>query len=499
MVSAMLTYVVSMAVSFFLSPYIVENIGVEANGFIGLANSFITYASLLTVALNSMAGRFITICYQRKEYEKANIYYNSVFYANLLIAGLLLIVSIPVVLFLEKLVEIPTAMIWDVKILFLVLFLNFILSLFYSTFSVATFATNRLYLDSLRGIESVFIRVVVLVGCFVLFSPRVFYVGLATLLMTVYSTAFSYHYRKKLLPHIRVRRSFFRFSAVKEIVLSGLWNTVTQLGHILQSGLDVLIANLFINSTAMGVLSLSKTIPSAISGVVARMASVFAPELTLDYANDDIDGLVRRVKQSMKLMSTVVTIPVVVFMINGDQFYHLWTPSQDHRLLHILSVMALGSMIISGGINVVYKIFTVVNKLRWNSLTVLGQGVLSTLVVFILLKTTDWGLYVIALTSEVFGLIRVLGFVLPYSARCLNQKWYEFYPAALKPLIPAAIMLVLGYGIKQTLTVNSWLRYIVFCAVLAVMSLALNVLIILDKNDRVELLHVVKKLLRKAD
>ena len=77
MVASMITYVVSMLVSFFLSPYIVENIGVEANGFIGLANNFISYASLITIALNALASRFITINIYRNNYENANKYFSS--------------------------------------------------------------------------------------------------------------------------------------------------------------------------------------------------------------------------------------------------------------------------------------------------------------------------------------------------------------------------------------------------------------------------------------
>ena len=70
----------NVLISFFLSPFIVKNIGVEANGFVTLANNFVTYAQLIVSALNSMAARFIAIAYVKKDYKKANLYYNSVFW-----------------------------------------------------------------------------------------------------------------------------------------------------------------------------------------------------------------------------------------------------------------------------------------------------------------------------------------------------------------------------------------------------------------------------------
>ncbi len=63
----------------------------EANGFVTLANNFVTYANLIVTALNSMAARFITVEYVKKNYKKANLYYNSVFWGNLIVVAVFII------------------------------------------------------------------------------------------------------------------------------------------------------------------------------------------------------------------------------------------------------------------------------------------------------------------------------------------------------------------------------------------------------------------------
>ena len=78
LVSSILAFIINMGISFFLTPYITKNIGVEAYGFVSLGTQFINYASLVTIALNSMAGRFITIEIHKKNWESANKYFNSV-------------------------------------------------------------------------------------------------------------------------------------------------------------------------------------------------------------------------------------------------------------------------------------------------------------------------------------------------------------------------------------------------------------------------------------
>ena len=90
-ISGLAVLITNVCISFFLSPYIIRTIGVEANGFVTLANNFVAYADLAVTALNAMAARFITISYVNKDYKKANIYYNSVFWGNLVIVGALLI------------------------------------------------------------------------------------------------------------------------------------------------------------------------------------------------------------------------------------------------------------------------------------------------------------------------------------------------------------------------------------------------------------------------
>ena len=66
-IAQFIAFFVNVGVSFFLTPFIVQNIGVDANGFVTLANNFVDYAQLFTVALNSMAGRFITIKIHQKQ------------------------------------------------------------------------------------------------------------------------------------------------------------------------------------------------------------------------------------------------------------------------------------------------------------------------------------------------------------------------------------------------------------------------------------------------
>ncbi|MFK2103172.1 hypothetical protein ACIXFR_17455 [Bacteroides fragilis] len=156
MIAQVIAFLVNVGIGLLLTPYIVKSIGKEAYGFVGLANNFISYAQIVVLALNSMAARFVTICVNRGEYVQASKYFSSVFYSNLFLSIILFVFSLVVVVNLECLINIPVEMSNDVKMLFALIFLNFILSVFFSVYSIATFTRNRLDLASIRNITSNF-------------------------------------------------------------------------------------------------------------------------------------------------------------------------------------------------------------------------------------------------------------------------------------------------------------------------------------------------------
>lgn len=493
MSASILAYVINFAISFFLSPYIVKNVGVDAYGFVGLANNFISYATLITIAVNAMASRFVTIKLCEKDYEGANKYFSSVFIANTFLATVMGVAFIAIWLFLEKLINIPQNIFWDVKILFAMLFFNCVLSTMSSIFSVATFATNKLYLASIRSIESHALKALIVVPLFVLFAPRVSFLGASTLICGVYVIIFNIYYTKKLLPDIKIRKKHFDFKAIKELVASGVWSLINRVGQLLLDGLDLLITNLFINPVAMGVLSLAKTIPSIMNGIIGSTVSVFSPNFTFLYAENKQDELVLSVKQSMRIMGVIANLPVIVLIVCGELFFSLWQPTQNANELQLLSVLTCGTIIFSGGINCIYNIFTVVNKLKVNSLVVVGSGALNALIVFILLKTTGLGIYAVAGVSTVLSIVRNLAFTAPYGARCLKLKWYAFYPDIARPVIFVIISVAIGYALKQFVTFSGWLGLVAEAAIIGVIAVVIGLFIMLSKAERKIVLSKFKR------
>jgi len=496
MIAQVVGFVVNLGISFLLTPFIVQNVGSEAYGFVGLANNFVGYAQVITVALNSMASRFITIKIHENDVEGSNRYFTSVVIANLVTALVLSIPSALIILNLNKIVNVSDTILMDVQWLWAFIFLNFLVSILSSTYSVATFVRNKLYLSSIQGIISNLLRVGVLIVAFSFFVPSVWYVGLAVLIATLYLYVWNVYYTKKLLPEIKVNRQYFDISVIKTLLSSGIWNSFTRLSSILSTGLDLLVTNLYVSSAAMGVLSVAKTVPSAILTLFGTLASVYAPQLTISYAKKDYEDMKNQLLASIKFLGMFACIPVAALFAYGEIFYKLWVPSQDANLLYTLTILSCIEFMFVLPLEGLWNLFTATNKVKQTSIYMFVNSIVTIVIVLVALQFTDDNnlkLYIIAGTSTAFSVIRSLVFLPIYGAHCLNIKWTAFYPSILKNTLSVVVASAFAVLLRNALNIDGWFMLIVAGALTSVFALAFNFTVLLNKEERRAIMNRVTR------
>lgn len=486
-VAQLLSFGVNIGIGFFLTPYIIETVGSTAYGFVGLANNFVSYVQILTIALNSMAGRFIAISFYKDKMEDVKKYYTSVLFANLFIS---LVLSVPITLaliYLDKIVNVPVELLSDVRLLWAFLFGTMIISIVGSIFSNAAYVRNRLELISMRTIESNVLKAVLLIGTFSLLAAKVWYVGLASLVCGLYVMCINVYYTKKLMPFVEIKKSYFDFQKIKELIISGVWNSISQLGSILSTGLDLLITNLFVGAGPMGIVSVSKTIPTYVQSLFITVSSVFAPQLTISYAQDDIEDVKRQLSTAMKIMGLFASIPIAVIASYGTAFYHLWTPSQDARMLMLLTGAAVLEYPVSLLVYPLENIFVTTNKVKISSLTTIICSLCSCITVFIVVPrvNNEFGkMLVVVGVSCLYNLIKNTVFIPKFCARILKINAGFFYTIIGKSVISTGVLVLIALLIKSKYTVSSWMQLILAICLIAIIGLSINVVFLLNRRDR---------------
>lgn len=492
-------FAITIIISLFVTPIIVEALGGEAYGFVSLAGNFVNYAALATVALNAMAGRFISIEIYRKDFSAANRYFSSVFFANLVIILALIPVFTGVVLWLEHLIEIPEYLVADVKFAFAVTFLQFLINLLFSRYETATFVTNRLYLNQKNTLIAACMRLAITLLTFRFFSVRISIFVSATMLGSLFCNVMNLVYTKRYLPELKISRRFFDFSSIKELLSSGVWSLVSKLSSILLDGLDLLLANLFVGPLEMGALALSRTVTTMFYSLRGTLDYPFAPSMTKCFAQGDTAGLVRTVRMGNKVLGIIMIAPIAVFAIYGSDFFALWVPTEDNMMIQILALLAMVNLLASACINSVFTLFSVTNRVKLPALVTLLTGILTVAINLFLLRFTDLGVYAIAGTASFLGLLRNCIFTPLYGAHCLKVKKGTFYKEIVTGNICLIMnLLICGVFYRFISAGETWGSLIVSCVVTALICAVVNSFIVLSKEDRNIVFNMLKKRLIKG-
>ena len=499
MIAQFITFFINLAVNFFLTPYITANVGKEVYGFVNLAFQTTGYVTIFTSALNAMVGRYITINLSKKDYKSANMYFSSVIVANTIISLALVGPSVFAILFLDKWLQIPAQYTIDVKLLWMFIFIDFLLSLCTNCYGVATYASNRLDLSAKRSTENTFIRAISLLLLFSFFVPRVWYVGFTKFICGFWIIITNIYYTRTLVPQLRFNKAAVKVKAVLELIKVGIWNSVQQLSTILINGCDMLITNIYIDAASMTLMGFAKTVPNYLMSIIGIVSGSFGPQMTILYGKGDMDEFIKYVKSAIKVCGFICSVPILGFIAFGTHFFHLWLPTLTTGEVHtvqILSILILAQTIFDVYIYPLYTVNQITTRLRVPVLVSLGIGVANIFGSIILCVHTDLGVYAIQIVSSVLLTARVFFFAPIYAAYILNQKWWIFYGPLFRGAASSAVTLVIFYGILNFINIDSWLILVIAAIVCGVVGYTINYFIVLNKNERQMAKEIVAKKLK---
>ncbi|MCI8861781.1 MAG: MATE family efflux transporter [Lachnospiraceae bacterium] len=498
MTAQLLAFAVNMLLGFILVP-VIDSMIPNAYGFTDIANKFVQAAQIIVSALNTMASRFITIHIHRNDREEANRYFSSVFFANVLMAVVFMAPAMFVVVYLGHIFQVPPeASLPDIQMLFFFIFVNFLISITTSVFGVAPYSKDRLELSSVATILGEVVRLAVLFVSYFFFRPYLWYVGCASVASTLVQAAANLFFTRRLLPDMEVKKKHFRWEKVRELVSLGAWNSVTRLGQLLLDGLSTSIANIMISAAAMTTISISTQVPTVISNLMGTIAGVFNPQMTIAYAKEDKKQLLEIIASADRIMIFIISIPIAFMTVFGKAFFQLWIGrTQDPGELYILALLNVGTLFVSASIQVLYHVFLITKRVKLNSVVILLSGILTTATVFVLLETTDLGVYAIAGVSTFYGILRNLVFTPIYAARCLKVKWYTFYGDILLGLASIGAICLTALPFQLLIEIDGWIKLFAVGIAAGAAALAVNFLIVLRKNERKMVLDMVRKKLQR--
>lgn len=500
MLSSIVAFAVNLGINFFLTPFVVERLGVEAYGFLGLSSNIIGYTTIITIALNSMAGRFITICYQKGKIKEANQYFSSVFYSNLALSSIVALVLLLFLFNLESWFDIPNHLVIDVKLLFSFSILTTIVGLLGNVYAIATFIKNRLELSSIRQIVGNVIRAVLIIILFGFFPAHLWYYGIVSVIVGIYIVLTNIKFTRHLTPEFHLSTFDYNWEKVKELLSAGVWNLVNKLGNILSKGFNLVIANVCISAAAMGYYSLTLTIPSLIISLFAMISGVFAPIFTILYAQQKNEELKYEILKAIRICGFFANIPLVCLFAFGDDFYALWLPNEDSSKLQLLTIVGSINSVISMPLEPLWNVFTITNKLKYSTLFIFGQNIIifATLMASMLfVDSPDYRLLILAGAGTFWNNVKNLTFLPMYGAHCLGINKFTFYKPLFKSVFSFAVSIGISLSLSMIFVIDTWISFVLVVLLISTICIIVNSVIILNSSDRKLLVQKTRNVIKR--
>jgi len=482
-------------VSFLLTPYITKTLGMGAYGFISLSITLTSYIDIITVALTAFSTRYIAIEYHNGRLDKAKAYFNSVLIANMV---LLAVMSVPIIIAvanINSLLYVPVEIMNDVKILFLIVYINYCVNIFASLFNSIIFIKNKIDISYRNNGISTLLYAFLIIGALLSVGLKVYSVAMAHTVSAILYLVANVHSSKKIMPEMTVNIKYYSKSSIIDIISSGIWNSLNNIGAILNNGLDLIVTNRMLNNTVMGQVSVSKQLSTVFNSISQMLCQSFQPKQLEYYSKGDTDSLVNDLVKSIKTSGLVSCTIYGSYVLVGSQFLQLWI-GDNYEYIYVLGLIALSGDIMQVSNRPLFYVFTLTNKLKINCWITILTGALNFTFMIVFLNITNLGGYIVV-GSTTLAYALTIWCISLQAKRYLKLQRNPFNYYIFKNYTVAVILLGGGMLIRQRIMVNSWISFILYASLSALFTFCIGLFVLLKKNERVILIKKVLDKFRK--
>ncbi len=419
---------VSSVLSLWLTPYLIDNLGLALYGLIPLCLSISHYFEFVNAALSSSISRFITLFVNKEDYQTASSYYTTSICMLVVVSVFMVLPAILGAVFLPKYLSVPLGYEFEFGILLFVILVSVFVTTISSPFMVSSFACHRFDLQNLIKIFGKVLYVAIIVMAFTFISKRIIHVGIATFVMSGFTLIFSCLVTQKLLPKLNFTFSSFDKHKIKDLTTMGTWMVVAQMGALLYLNIDMVIINIFLGSKEVGKYAPFVQWVTLVAMFSGSISSVFAP-MAMEYiAQKQDDLLIIQTKRILKLLGLILAFPVGILCGLSKPLLIQWL-DKDFGNLYGLMWLLLAPAMINSVMSPLHGISRGLNKVKVPAIMTLIGGGLNLVLSILFVKLTPLGIYGVALATFISRVSKNFIFMPLYIAKSLRCRLFILTPS----------------------------------------------------------------------
>ncbi|MCM1987574.1 lipopolysaccharide biosynthesis protein [Methanococcoides seepicolus] len=476
-------FAINLIIGILLVPFFIDNLGVAGYAIIPLATSVTSYVGLVTQSLNMSVSRYLTVDLQSQDFKKANVTFNTALFGTLGI----IILTIPIALILSyyapTFFDIPLNQKHDAFLLFLGVIGAFLIRAWSSNFGVSLFAYNRLDLQNIVNIVNIIVQVSAIVILFLMFSPKLSYIGFSYLLGSLAAFVVTIILSRKINPHLKLNYSDFKPSRLKKLAQMGGWVTVNQIGALLFLQIDLIVVNKLFGATAGGEYSMVLIWSTLLRSIAAMLASVVTPIILAYYAKKRYEDIITFSKKAVKFMGFAMALPIGIIIGFAPQILTLWIGPEFAKLSPLMLVLLI-HLVINLSVLPLFSINVSFNKVRIPGIVTLFMGFGNFLLAIILSLFTDWGYYGVAIAGAIMLTTKNTLFIPWYASKVLEISKNTFTSSIASGFLSVIAIVSTIKIINYYFEISSLISLIIYCTIISVAYILVVWSVGLNQSDR---------------
>lgn len=331
-------------VGIFLTPYIVQHLGIERFGVWAIIGVITGYFGLLDFGIGSSFVKYIAEFYTKKEYENIAGIINSGFilYSVLGLIGAALMVALkdPIL----TLFNIPPQLHYEAAVVLVIGIALFGAANALSSFGAIQYGLQRMDIANNIGIA---VSIVNIAGTIFVLERGYGLIGmmLNNVAIFIITAALNVVMAFSILPQLRLRIFHFDRAVFKRLFRFGCNIQVVRIGSMIVTQTDKVFISLFLSIGFVTFYQLGSSMVFGVTSLAAILTSALMPAFAEIEAMGDRPRLMEAYTRSLKYVSFFVMPAFIFLLISARQIMFIWMGPGYDMAAPIMQILAVAFLI----------------------------------------------------------------------------------------------------------------------------------------------------------
>jgi O-antigen/teichoic acid export membrane protein len=426
----------TLAVGFFLAPFVVHHLGNVAYGVWVLSISSVNYLSLLDLGMTSSVVRFVSKGWATGDHEAASEVVSAVLWVRLQIATLILVLCGCLAAVFPIFFKVPPDLIRDAREAILIIGVTTATSMSFGVFTSTISALNRYDLRSCVILLQLALRVGGVVAV-LLTGHGIVAIAVCELVAATVANGLLMFIARKIYPQLKIR-----LKKPGREVLRNIWSysfyafLLTVAGQLIYQS-DNLVVGAVVSAAAVTFYSIGNSLCRYTQQLVSSMTITFTPAAST-YEAAGHTGSLRSLYMNGTRATLAISLPVVITLLTrGHNFIRVWMGPEYEKTSGMVLVILATALMFSLQNTTASAIAWGVEKHKTVAKWAVFEGISNlSLSVFLAHKM---GIYGVAIGTLIPSLIVQLVLWPRYVSRLVDVSWVQVFRNVWGPVFLCAV------------------------------------------------------------